>query len=425
MSFLIRILNGGLITAVLVLSPLTAYADAAPLEMQEAVVLALRQDNVLQQLAAEKDAVVESAVSAGQLPDPKLSLGVINLPTNSYSVGRDSQTMQVVGLEQDFPAGDTRSLAEKRGQQLGDVQQAKIAERRRQLTQDVRIAWLQLYNASHTLQLVQTSEAAFQRLVDIAQVHYENGSGTQQEWLRARLELAMVKERELQMQAQVRTSRAALARWVGEDAADRSLPDDMPDLPMPPAYVDILKALPTHPVTEADNAEIAAAQTNVDIADQAYKPVWGMGVSYGRRPGGDPVTGMPFTNMFSAMVSVSLPIFSGKRQDRTVAAAKAQASASIYARDDRLRELKLRLDDAWARWQQLQDLETLHRETVLPDSSADLTAGLDAYRNGAGDFFELVRAETGDLDARIEHVQIETDTEIVKAQLWYLAGDKS
>ncbi|MGH8402914.1 MAG: TolC family protein, partial [Gammaproteobacteria bacterium] len=154
-----------------------------------------------------------------------------------------------------------------------------------------------------------------------------------------------------------------------------------------------------------------------------YKPTWGVDLNYGRRPGGD-ATG-PFTNMVSAMVSVSLPIFTGKRQDRTVAAARAQANAHIDSRDNQLRELKRELDESWARWRQLGELQTLYDQTILPDSKADVTAGLDDYRNGGGNFFELVRSQVDELDAHTRRLKIETDLDSVKAQLLYLAGEKS
>ena len=422
MSHTTQFLRAAAVMAALLLA-VRAFAGPAPLSMRNAVALALQYDSVLQQLAAEKQAVVAQATVAGQLSDPKLSAGIVNLPTNSFAVGRDSMTMQVIGISQEFPAGHTRALSEKRGAQLAGGVQAQIAERQRDVARQVRETWLQLYYAQHALVLVQSSEAAFKQLAEIAKVRYENGSGTQQEWLRARLELADLKERELDLQNAAQTGHAVLTRWLGDADTPRPLPDSLPVLPAPPAYADILNALPSHPLAAADNAQIAAAQTNVDIAEQGYKPTWGVDLSYGRRPGGD-ATG-PFTSMFSAMVTVSLPIFAGRRQDQSVAAARAQASASIDSRDNQLRELKRMLDEDWARWRQLQELQALYDQTVLPDSSADVTAGLDAYRNGGGDFFELVRSQVGQLDAQTRRLKIETDLDSVKAELMYLAGDKS
>lgn len=423
MLVLLRFTCGLAVAALVLAVPLAAGADPVPLDMHTAVNLALQRDSVLRQRAAEKQAVAAQAVAAGQLPDPKLSVGIQNLPTNSFAVGRDGMTMQVIGVSQEFPAGHTRALAEKRGGQLADSVQAEIAERRRDVTRQVQEAWLQLYYADHALELARASETEFKELAEISKVRYENGSGTEQEWLRARLELASLQERELDLENAAQTGEAVLKRWLGDEAAARPLPDALPQLPAPPAYASILNALPDHPLAEADNAQIAAADTAMDIAEQAYHPVWGVDLSYGHRPGGD--AGGPFTNMFTAMVSVSLPIFTGKRQNQAVAAARAEVNARTDARDNQLRELKRTLDEDWARWQQLQKLRTLYDQAVLPDSSADVTAGLDAYRNGGGDFFELLRSRVDQLDARIRRLKIETDLDSVKADLWYLAGENS
>ena len=78
MSFSCRTLRGVMFTAAIMLSPVRTSAAPAPLMMQEAVTLALQHDSVLQQLAADKQSVVAQATAAGQLPDPKLSAGIVN-----------------------------------------------------------------------------------------------------------------------------------------------------------------------------------------------------------------------------------------------------------------------------------------------------------------------------------------------------------
>lgn len=414
--------TGVWLAAVLTLPITPVFAEPPTLGLNQAVALALQQDPGIRQLQAEERAIQNQAVAVGQLPDPMLSLGIVNLPTNSFTVGRESMTMQTIGVQQDFPAGHTRALSEQRGRQMVTAQQSRIAERHRHVALNVREAWLQLYYANHAQQLVKQSEDEFTQLAASAKVRYANGNGSQQEWLRARLELADLKEQKLDLQNEARTARAALARYVGTADASRPLPDSLPDLPPPPSYADILDALPSHPLAAADNAEITAAQTSVDIAKQGYKPTWGVNLSYGHRPGGDP--GAPFTDLFSAMLSVSLPIFAGDRQDKKVAAAAAEASASTYTRDNELRQLKRLLDTDWARWQQLQQLNTLYEKTILPDSDAEVAAGSIAYRNGGGDFFELVRSELDALNARMRRLKIATDTDSVKAALLYLSGEE-
>lgn len=423
MSILFRILTRAAVGAVIAVSPAIALADAPPLTLQEAVSLAVQQDPVLQQLRAQVTAVRDEAATAGQWPDPKLSFGLVNLPTNSYAVGRDSMTMQMIGIEQDFPAGDTRSLSLTRGDQLADAQSALAKDRELQVVHDVRQAWFDLYYAEHALPLVQQSEQAFQQLLDVAKVRYANGQGGEQDLARAELEMGMLQERELEINASIDAARATLAKFAGADAAGKPLADALPALAQPPEHEELLKRLPQHPRIVAANTRVAAADTATDIARQAYKPTWGINLSYGKRPGSDPA-GMPYTNMLTAMVSVSVPLFTGNRQDRTVSAAQANSSANQYARDNELRELKQMLDTDWAHWEHLNHIRALYANTILPNASLNTEATLSAYRNGSVDFDELARAQIANLDSRIQQLKANTDYLDMQADLLYLAGEQ-
>lgn len=422
MRSLFRLFGAGVTTAALTLSS-SAFADAAPLSMREAVALALQQDPGIQQLKARVTEVRDQAITAGQWPDPKLSLGLVNLPTNSYAVGRDSMTMQMVGIEQDFPVGDTHSLSLSRGQQLADAQTAMVKDRQLQVVRDVRQSWLRLYYAEHALPEVQQSEQLFQQLLDIAKTRYAAGDGEEQDLARAELEMGTLQERELELHAEIDASRAALGKLVGFDAMERPLTDALPELPEPPSRDELLKRLPGHPRIVAANIEVTAADTATDIARQAYKPAWGVSLSYGKRPGSD-ATGMPYTNMLTAMVSVSLPLFTQDRQDRSVSAAEAAASADRYARDDALRDLQQMLDESWAHWDHLSHIRELYAKTLLPSAGLNTRANLSAYRNGGSGFDELARAEITDLDTRLQQLKADVDYLSMQSDLLYLAGEQ-
>jgi outer membrane protein TolC len=270
---------------------------------------------------------------------------------------------------------------------------------------------------------VQQSEQVFQQLLDIAKVRYANGQGGQQDLARAELEMGMLQERELELNADVDSARAILTRFVGPEAAQRPLADDLPALPAPPGHSALLQRLPQHPRIVAANTRVAAADTATDIARQAYKPVWGVDLSYGRRPGAD-AAGMPYTNMVTAMVSVSLPLFTGDRQDRSVSAARAASSAAQYAVDDELRELRQMLDTDWAHWEHLGHIRDLYSKAILPSASLNTQATLSAYRNGGADFDELARAQVTDLDSRTQQLKADVDYLGMQADLLYLAGEQ-
>ncbi|MEO7107714.1 MAG: TolC family protein, partial [Rhodoferax sp.] len=84
---------------------------ASPLSLDEALRTAVGRS---QQVVAQ-DALVQSAreqaVSAAQLPDPVLKLGVDNLPANGpdqFNLTADFMTMRRIGVMQEIPRAEKR-----------------------------------------------------------------------------------------------------------------------------------------------------------------------------------------------------------------------------------------------------------------------------------------------------------------------------
>jgi hypothetical protein len=105
-----------------------ALPPARALSLAEAERLAVERDAVLRQLAAESEEMRERGIAEGQLVDPKLRLGAVNFPVDSFSLDAEDMTMLEVGVSQEFPAGRTRELARKRMQQSASATDAVAAK---------------------------------------------------------------------------------------------------------------------------------------------------------------------------------------------------------------------------------------------------------------------------------------------------------
>ena len=113
-----------------------AAAAGPPLSLAEALRVAVENSPQLASQRAMVDAAREMAGPAGELPDPKLKLGVENVPTNgadSWSLTRDFMTMSKIGVMQEFPREAKRKLRSQRAEndaQRGDGRRRGGAARR-------------------------------------------------------------------------------------------------------------------------------------------------------------------------------------------------------------------------------------------------------------------------------------------------------
>jgi outer membrane protein TolC len=402
----------------LALLPGGAHAE---LELDGAIRIALDNDPASAASRASARAYSEDAVAEGQLPDPKLKTALVNVPVNNFDISSEPMTQLQLGIEQAFPRGDTLRYRQKRAESLAGVEEANAATTTLQTVRDVRRYFLELYYQVRAAAIVAETRELFAQLVDITQAQYGSGRVSQQDVLSASLELARLDDRATRIETAADENRAALAKWLGA-AADLPLADRFPELPVLPAKAQIESALLEHPVLQAETARVNAMQQGTRIAREQYKPGWSAGIDYRKRFGEDP-DGSDRVDMMAAMLNVDLPLFTGNRQDRRLAASIAETEAAELRRDDKLRELRRMLATDYADWQRLGERTALYETKLLREASANAAASLHAYQSGVTEFTTLMRARITELDVRLDELRIRVDRARAQANLLYLSGE--
>ncbi|MCL4316013.1 MAG: TolC family protein, partial [Gammaproteobacteria bacterium] len=200
-------------------------------------------------------------------------------------------------------------------------------------------------------------------------------------------------------------------------ALNRPLAEEFPLLPEPADYQRLAAQLARHPLMQAEDAMVRAGESEVGVAREQYKPAWSVGMDYGLRGAGR-------SDFLSAGVTVELPIFTDKRQDRRLAASQQQAQAARYVRDDRLRELLHRLDSAYAQWAGLGERMAIYEQEIIPQAEQNAELALKSYQNDSADFALVMRARLAVLETQLEALRLRVEHAKAQADLLYLSGDE-
>lgn len=401
---------------------LSAYAATDELSLAEAEHLAMQGDPMLANIDATAQALDESAIADGQLPDPKLKFSLFNFPTDTFDRDQEPITQLRFGVQQTIPRGDTLALSSQRTSVQASGERARIANETRKLKRDVRSNWYETFYWMRAEQIVAANKRLFKEMVDITESQYAAGRRNQQDVLRAELELGLLDDRLTDIQQKQETSRANLSKWIGAEA-QRRLPEEFPALNEPPTLEAIQAALPQHPALRMEQAHIDVNRKNVSIAREAYKPAWTLGLDYGVRDGNNP-NGTERADLVAATVTFDLPLFTNKRQDRRLAAAQRREGAAKLQYDDKLRDLQSMLEKDFVSWQRLSQRLQRYRKTLVNQATANSEASLLAYQNDATDFPTLMRAKITELDTHLKALRIHVDAAKAQARLLYLAGEE-
>ncbi|MCF6226605.1 MAG: TolC family protein, partial [Xanthomonadales bacterium] len=293
----------------------TESADPeATLSLAKAERLALLSDPKTAAALARARAFAEQSVASGQLKDPQLRLGLINVPIDDFDIQKNPTTQFRIGIMQQFPSGNTRELKTLRDQWLSNAENATAEVDARTLLRTVREIWLDIWYQQSAQLVIAENRDLFKQLVNITEGQYASGRAIQQDVLRADLELSRLDDRLLNARRAERGQRGRLMRWVGGDA-QLPLPASNPELAVPDDLEAIAERLTEHPVLKQKSAQLEAQERNVEIARAQYKPAWSLGGEYRERFGENP-DGSNRESMFAITASIDLPFFTAQRQDK-------------------------------------------------------------------------------------------------------------
>lgn len=387
------------------------------LTIDDAVRLALASDDpYLSQPGEMASSFEATAVADAQLPDPKVRLNFANWPLDSFSYTQEPMTQLQLGLSQAFPKGDTLKLRRSKRKAQAQGQRYIQDLRIREVTLDTRLIWLDLNYLVAARVRVTESRQAVAELVEVIQAIFATGRQTSQDILRAEMELSLLDDRLVEIDRKASMLRAKLARRIGSRAFSSKIPHIMPALRHPSDMAAVLDMLAMHPAAKMQEAMVEAADNDVKIAGEQYKPGWAVNVGYGAR-GGDR------SDFASVGVTMDIPLFTAKRQDQRLLAAKKSRQASRLSKDTILLELRKRLQVSRADWDQLKERVVLYQGVVLERAKETSEATLNSYQSGVSDFPELVRARLAELDAELKLLRLKADRLKAQAQLLFLEGE--
>ena len=400
---------------------LPSQATAAGLTLAESERIAVERDAMLREMRAQGAAMRERAVMDGELMDPQLRVGAVNVPVDSFSLDAEDMTMLEVGVVQEFQPGKSRRLSRKQMEQLATAMDATALDREQIVRRDVRKLWTQLAYLGAAQALLVEQASWVEQMRQSARARYAAGEGRQLDVLQAGLDAAMLREQQLDLDREVAMYRSQLSFWLGADEAARAQPEGL----SPRADLEPLAALEArlarHPAQLDYMRRIDAAHTAEDVARELRKPAWMLDVSYGFRQNAP--DGMSRPDMLSAMVTVGLPLFRGDRQDRAVTAAKLDEQGLSERHDDHQREMQAMLAEAWNTAHRTAELERFYETDLLPLAEQSVTAALLGWRSNRAMFDEVVMARRLTLETRIKHLRLAADRALAQHDIDYLAGD--
>jgi outer membrane protein TolC len=409
--------RGGALVALAVVA--AARAQDKPLELQDLINEALRDNQEI--LAAQKryEAARQRPRQQSSLPDPTLALGYWSNgnPLPGAGLGKEPTSNIGFSFTQDFPYPGKRRLQGEISSKDADAELEQYHAVQRSVILRLSEAYYRLNHTYPAMEVLERNHALLETLLRTIEVRYGIGKATQQEAFRTQTQLTILETQRLQIENDRRTRQAEINSILNR-ALDTALAapasHEMQDMQHSLEELEESARL-TAPDLRRDQKLVERSELALNLAHKDFYPDYAVTGGYFY------MGGLPAGYQFRADVKLPLQ-FSRRRAEVTeqaqkIAEARHEYTAATQSINYRIEEALLAAETAFK-------LATLYRQTAIPQAQLTLQSSLTGFQNGTADFTSVFMNHIAALEYEMSYHEQMLNHQLATAQIEALTGLK-
>lgn len=390
------------------------------------VQMALQQNPGIRARQRRVAAQQEVVPQVTALPDPVLSNTLWPISSNSPQTASGRMPNSLT-LAQRFPWFGKLELRGKVADLNAQIALTQLAEAQLKVMEDVRTLYYEMYFNQQAIDITKENQEFLEVFIRLADARSRTGKASQQDVLRAQVELRRLQDLLVRFGRDLSVSQADLARVLSlPPESSLRAQDKLPETVVPDQLEHLYEiALRTRPELQGRMQAILRDQQTVELAKLDYYPDVTLGVNWSLITTDESISPVRNGNdNVGFLFSVNLPIWKQKLEAGVREAQnRQQESNSLYqvARDDTFRMIRRLTVQARALEEQIK----LYREPktgIIAKSEQALRISFADYRVDKIDALQVLDNYTQLLRFRIQLARLESSLGQVLASLERAVG---
>ena len=420
-----------LLTTVLTLMQLAlpVQAQNSVLTAAQAVKTAVSENPGLAEMQARFRAMSEIPSQMGTLPDPVVSFGAMNFPTDSFDRDQEPMTQLQVGISQAFPFPGKLNLREEAAEFDAQAAFYTAVEMRLMLIANVQQKWWQIFYLDRAIDTIRSNQVLLKQFIDVAKTKYETGKGLQQDVLLAQLEQSKLIDKNIQLLA-LRSNQAILLNTMmnlranAEVTLPRTVNKSLPSVLKEHRLYQL--AAIHRPIIKQREQTVAASESRLDLAKRNEYPDFNVAVNYGNRSGDNP---MPMSgsrsDFVSVMVGIKVPLYSSRKQSKAIRQKSSELEKNHYAVLDEKGRVSAEISTAVTDYRRAGEQMSLFGSGIVPQARQTVQSMLAGYQVSKVDFLNLVRSQITLLNYELQYWKSLSEAKQALAKIQAAVGEES
>ncbi len=325
--------------------------------------------------------------SSSALEDPKLKLGVNNVPITNPGFKMDSMTSKEIGISQMIPLGGKLGLKSAIAEKKYKIAQERLRKEKAELLHMARMNIYELLYIRESIKIMEEIKSQIKLFVDSEIAANKSGTGSLSNVIKANIEYNMVDEGLISLKQKERDVTSKIDYLAGSPVSieGMNLHDDV--LKEIKAGDQAAGVLSSNPDMKILALEKEISQDDVSLKTREYVPDMEFGFSYMQREKTPMSKG---DDMFSAMVIFNIPVWSLSKNRPMVEEMKNKLAMSQNLLSDRKNSLVYSVDSITSRLNKWSSLYVLYKDQIIPQAELSVETSHSQHMAGTREFMSVI-----------------------------------
>ncbi len=353
---------------------------------------------------------------AGAWPDPSLSLNIANFPISRTDFTIEPMTQKQISLNQTIPFPGISTLKEQIASKESEISDHRVKDSKNNIVKNVSQAFYDIYLIDKSISITLKNNQILNDFITIASKKYEAGRGLQQDVLKAHVEMSKLLDKLIVLRRDRKAVTAQLNALLNRPVGTNLGPVE--EQSHQAVELDVLSLQQTAAVNYhmlmIGKAEIQRRETVSALAGKQYWPDITLDVTYGQR--------QTRRDFFSAHVTVKLPLWQSRKQDKNVEETLADLRAAEDAYEESKNTIHAKVAVLVEKLEETDERLKLFHEVIIPQAAQALNSAVSGYQVNKVDFLTLLNNQITLFTFELDYYRLLTEYKKSTADLDYIIG---
>ncbi len=401
---------------------LNSQAQTKDEYLNQIIEKAIAESPELKSLEIQKRIAKERINIGTALPDPVLTLGLANMPVNSFSFTQEPMTGKVIGISQAIPfPGKLGTLADAKATDTLIVAE-QIADTKNYIVSEVTSLYYQILLTDKKIELAEKRKELLQQIEEVTSEKYRVGKASLQNLVQTGVEISKIED----LLATLKNKRAGLleklqVRLHSEAIIPTSEKIELPEILSKINANEVETLVQNNPQLKSILLNVEKSEKIKQVRKYGFYPNFKLSLQYNQRDY-SAASGNDWVDFLSAVVGITLPLDYGGNKSAEIN--EAEGMKNLYAEKYNVVTEKIKSQTSLliAKLNELAERNDIIKNQLLPKAEKALSSAKADYNTGKIDFSNVLGSENQLLKIETEYYETVFGYLKTLAQLQYLLG---